>query len=66
MVKRSDVDDIVKNAVSEEYDRMVAFYEEKMKAMAAEYEDKIATQEKKNGKDGCKRLQSNVGVRPNQ
>lgn len=36
MVKRSDVDEIVKNAVSEEHDRMVAFYEEKMKAMATE------------------------------
>ena len=50
MVKRSDVDEIVKNAVSEEHDRMVAFYEEKMKAMATEYEAKIAAIEKKNGK----------------
>lgn len=52
MVKRSDVDEIVKNAVSEEHDRMVAFYEEKMKAMATEYEAKIAALEKKNGKGG--------------
>lgn len=52
MVKRSDVDEIVKNAVSKEHDRMVAFYEEKMKAMATEYEAKIAALEKKNGKGG--------------
>lgn len=43
MVKRSDVDEIVKNAVAEEHDRMVVFYEDKMKKMAAEYEAKIAS-----------------------
>lgn len=47
MVKRSDVDEIVKNAVVEEHDRMVIFYEEKMKAMAVEYEAKIAALKKK-------------------
>ena len=47
MVKRSDVDEIVKGAVAEEHDRMVAFYEEKMKAMAAEYEAVIASLKKK-------------------
>lgn len=59
MVKRSDVDDIVRNAVSEEHDRMVAFYEgkmkameDKMKAMAAEYEAVIASLRKKNGQSG--------------
>jgi len=52
MVKRSDVDEIVKNAVSEEHERMVAFYETKMKAMAAEYEAKIAELQKKNRNNG--------------
>ena len=54
MVKRSDVDEIVKGAVAEEHDRMVAFYEEKMKAMAAEYEAVIASLKKKDkgGKKG--------------
>ena len=52
MVKRSDVDEIVKNAVAEEHDRMVAFYEEKMKAMAAEYESIIASLKKKDNKGG--------------
>ena len=47
MVKRSDVDEIVKGAVAEEHDRMVAYYEEKMKAMAAEYEAVIASLKKK-------------------
>lgn len=42
MVKRSDVDEIVKNAVAEEHDRMVDYYEGKLKSMAAEYEAKIA------------------------
>ena len=42
MVKRSDVDEIVKGAVAEEHDRMVTYYEEKMKTMAAEYEIVIA------------------------
>lgn len=54
MVKRLDVDEIVKNAVSEEHDHMVAFYEEKMKAMVTEYESKIATLEKKHVKGGQK------------
>ena len=47
MVKRDEVDSIVKNAVAEEHDRMVSFYEQKMKDMAAEYEAKIAALEKK-------------------
>lgn len=42
MVKRSDVDDIVKKAVAEEHDRIVALYEGKMKDRAADYEAKIA------------------------
>ena len=53
MVKRSDVDEIVKRAVAEEHDRMVTYYEEKMKAMAAEYEAVIASLKKK-GKGGKK------------
>ena len=47
MVKHSDVDEIVKNAVTEEHERMVIFYEEKMKATEAEYEAKIAVLKKK-------------------
>ena len=47
MVKRSDVDEIVKGAVAEEHDRMVTYYEEKMKAMTAEYEAVIASLKKK-------------------
>ena len=56
MVKRSDVDEIVKGAVAEEHDRMVTYYEEKMKAMAAEYEAVIASLKKKDkgGKKGGK------------
>ena len=53
MVKRSDVDEIVKGAVAEEHDRMVTYYEEKMNAMAAEYEAVIASLKKK-GKGGNK------------
>ena len=53
MVKRSDVDEIVKGAVAEEHDRMVTYYEGKMKAMAAEYEAVIASLKKK-GKGGRK------------
>ena len=52
MVKRSDVDEIVKNAVAEEHDRMVIFYEEKMRKMAAEYEAIIASLKKKDNKGG--------------
>ena len=62
MVKRSDVDEIVKGAVSEEHDRMVAFYEEKMKAMAAEYEAVIASLKKKD-KGGKKGGKGNSGNR---
>ena len=49
-----DVDEIVKNAVAEEHDRMVVFYEDKMKKMAAEYEAVIASLKKKDkgGKKG--------------
>ena len=47
MIKRSDVDEIVKNAIAEKHDRIGTFYEEKMKAMAAEYEAKIAALKKK-------------------
>ena len=56
MVKRSDVDEIVKGAVAEEHDRMVTYYEKKMKAMAAEYEAVIASLKKKvkGGKKGGK------------
>lgn len=46
MVKRSDVDEIVRNAVAEEHDRLVDYYEGKMKSMAAEYEAKIADLQK--------------------
>ena len=53
MVKRSDVDEIVKGAVAEEHDRMVTYSEEKMTAMAAEYEAVIASLKKK-GKGGKK------------
>ena len=53
MVKRSDVDEVVKGAVAEEHDRMVTYYEEKMKAMVAEYEAIIASL-KKNDKEGKK------------
>ena len=53
MVKHSDVDEIVKNAVAEEHDRIVTFYEEKMKAMATEYKAKIVALKKK-GKGGKK------------
>ena len=54
MVKHSDVDEIVKGAVAEEHDRMVTYYEEKMKVMAAEYEAVIASLKKKDkgGKKG--------------
>ena len=48
MVKKSDVDEIVRNAVAEEHDRMVGYYEKKMKSMAAEYEAKIAELQKGN------------------
>ena len=62
MVKRSDVDEIVKGAVAEEHDRMVAFYEAKMKAMAAEYEAVIASLKKKD-KGGKKGGKGNSGNR---
>lgn len=55
MVKRSDVDEIVKNAVAEEHDRMVDYYEGKLKSMAAEYEAKIAelqTSKRRKNTDG--------------
>lgn len=55
MVKRSDVDEIVKNAVAQEHDRLVALYEGKMKSMAAEYEARIAVLEKERNKNGGKR-----------
>ena len=61
MVKRSDVDEIVKSAVAEDHDRMVAFYEEKMKKMAAEYEAIIASLKKKDNKGG----KGNTGCRKN-
>ena len=62
MVKRSDVDEIVKNAVAEEHDRMVVFYEDKMKKMAAEYEAVIASLKKKD-KGGNKGGKGNAGNR---
>ena len=52
MVKRSDVDEIVNKAVSEEHDRLVSYYESKMRSMAAAYEAKIAELEKGRGKKG--------------
>ena len=52
-MKRSDVDEIVKGAVAEEHDRMVTYYEEKMNAMAAEYEAVIASLKKK-GKEAIR------------
>ena len=54
IVKRSDVDGIVKGAVAEEHDRMVTYYEEKKKAMVVEYEAIIASLKKKEegGKKG--------------
>lgn len=52
MVKRSDVDEIVKKAVSEEHDRLVSYYEGRMRSMAAEYEAKIAELKKGRGKKG--------------
>ena len=36
MVKRSDVDEIVKGAVAEEHDCMLTYHEEKMKSRAVE------------------------------
>ena len=36
MVKRSDVDEIVKGAVAEEHDCIVTYHEEKMKSRAVE------------------------------
>lgn len=59
MVKCSDVDEIVKGAVAEEHDRMVSYYEEKMKAMAAEYEAIIASLKKKD-KGGARRAENDV------
>lgn len=50
MVRRSDVDEIVKKAVAEENQRLVAYYEEKMKEMAAEYEAQIANLQKTKSK----------------
>ena len=54
MVKRSDVDEIVNKAVSEEHDRLVSYYEDRMRSMAAAYEAKIAELEKGRGKKGGK------------
>ena len=42
MVKRSDVDEIVKGAVAEEHDCMLTYHEEKMKSRAVEFEIVIA------------------------
>ena len=63
MVKRSDVDEIIKWAVAEEHDRMVTYYEEKMKAMAVEYEAVIASLKKK-GKGGKKDGKWRVWISP--
>lgn len=43
MVKRSNIDEIVRNAVAEEHGRIVTFYEDKMKKVTAEYETVIAS-----------------------
>lgn len=53
MVKRSDVDAMIAAAVKEAVDRANAEHERKMRAMAAEYEAKIVTLQKKSqGKGG--------------
>ena len=59
MVKRSDVDEIVKKAVSEEHDRLVSYYEGRMRSMAAEYESKISELRKGRGKKGGNSVASN-------
>ena len=50
MVKRSDVDEIVKKAVAEEHDRLVSYYESQIRSMEAAYEAKIAELKKVSGK----------------
>lgn len=60
MVRRSDVDEIVKKAVAEENQRLVTFYEKKMKEMAAEYEAQIAELQKTKSKSKS-RQNSNGG-----
>ena len=63
MVKRSDVDEMIAAAVKEAVDKVNEEHERKMKAMAAEYESKIAALEKKSGKGGNKGGKGSVGVR---
>lgn len=60
MVRRSDVDEIVKKAVAEENQRLVTFYEKKMKEMAAGYEAQIAELQKTKSKSKS-RQNSNGG-----
>ena len=62
MVKRSDVDEMIAAAVREAVDKVNKENERKMKAMAAEYEAKIATLEKKNKSDN-KGGKGNSGTR---
>ena len=50
MIRKSDVDRLVEEAVAKATAALKADYEERMKAMAAEYEAKIA--ELQNQKDG--------------
>ena len=63
MVKRSDVDEMIAAAVKEAVDKVNEEHERKMKAMAAEYEAKIAALEKKNSKGGNKGGKGNTGMR---
>ena len=50
MIRKSDVDRLIEEAVAKATAALKADYEERMKAMAAEYETKIA--ELQNQKDG--------------
>lgn len=59
MVKRSDVDEIVKKAVAEEHDRLVSYYEGRMRAMKAEYEARIAELENGRRKKGGNSVAAN-------
>lgn len=55
MAKRSDVNKIVKGAVTDEHYCMVTYYEEKKKAMAAKYEVVFALIKKKD--KGSKKIE---------
>lgn len=53
MVKRSDVDEIVNKAVSEEHDRLVSYYKDRMRSMAADYEARFAELKRGRGRKVC-------------